>query len=162
MFFQWFRLLYINFTSSCNCKSKAVPLPRFRWQGGEEICNSFLTSALNGGEWLASSSGRAFPPGIYTRNLLDRRLDGPQSWSEHKDQRKNHLPLPEIEHSSPNRPVRSQALYWLRYRGASAAVLLFIYLQLSSLMLATDNSYILPILFSHLHPMHKPEVPKLS
>jgi hypothetical protein len=39
-------------------KSKVVPLPPCRRQA-EERYHSFLTSALDGGEWLASRPGRA-------------------------------------------------------------------------------------------------------
>jgi hypothetical protein len=40
--------------------------------GVEGSLQAFLTSALDGGEWLASHPGRFSP---------DRRLGGPQSWS---------------------------------------------------------------------------------
>jgi hypothetical protein len=42
---------------------------------------TFLTSALDGGEWWASRPGRALPRGKDPRNPLDRRLGGPQSRS---------------------------------------------------------------------------------
>jgi hypothetical protein len=83
------------------------------WHLGEMRYNSysFLTSALDGGEWSASRPGRALPWGKDPRYPLDRRLDGPQSRSGHKGQRKNPLPLPQIEPRSPGCPVRSQTLY---------------------------------------------------
>jgi hypothetical protein len=40
--------------------------------------HEFFTSALNGGEWSASSPGRLCPQGKNPRNPLDGRLDGPQ------------------------------------------------------------------------------------
>jgi hypothetical protein len=52
-----------------------------------------LTSALGDGEWSASRPGRTLPPGKGTRYPLYRRLDAPQSWSDHKGWRKNPLPL---------------------------------------------------------------------
>jgi hypothetical protein len=42
---------------------------------------TFLTSALDGGQWLASRPGRALSVGKDLRYPLDRRLDGPQSRS---------------------------------------------------------------------------------
>jgi hypothetical protein len=50
---------------SCKVKSKAVPLHAMEALGGERRCSSysFLTSALEGGEWSASRPGRALPPG---------------------------------------------------------------------------------------------------
>jgi hypothetical protein len=46
---------------------------------------SFLTSALDGGEWSASRPERALPLGKGTLYQLDRRLNGSQSQSEHRD-----------------------------------------------------------------------------
>jgi hypothetical protein len=40
---------------------------------------SYLTSALDGGEWSASCPGRALPPRKGPPYTLDRRLGGPQS-----------------------------------------------------------------------------------
>jgi hypothetical protein len=42
---------------------------------------SYLTSALDGGEWSASRPGRALPPGKESRYSLYRWLGGPQSRS---------------------------------------------------------------------------------
>jgi len=65
-------------------KREVVPLPPCRRQGGEKYSSySFLTSALDGGEWSASRPGRALPLGKDLRYPLDRRLGGPQSWSGH-------------------------------------------------------------------------------
>jgi hypothetical protein len=46
-------------------KSKAVPLHAMEAHGGVRrySCYSFLTSALNGGEWSASRPGHALPAG---------------------------------------------------------------------------------------------------
>jgi hypothetical protein len=63
---------------------------------------SFLTSALEGGEWSASRIGRALPWGKDPRYPLYRRLGVPQSRSGHRGQRKNPLLLPG---SNPDRPV---------------------------------------------------------
>jgi hypothetical protein len=45
-------------------KSKAVPLHTYGGEGGEEYSScSFITSALDGGEWSASRADRALSPG---------------------------------------------------------------------------------------------------
>jgi hypothetical protein len=47
--------------------------------GGVEVqLHLFLTSALDGGEWLASPSGR-FTPEERTRQPMARRLGGPRA-----------------------------------------------------------------------------------
>jgi hypothetical protein len=43
--------------------SKAVPLPYRRQRGEAYSAYSFLTSALDGGEWSESRPGRALPTG---------------------------------------------------------------------------------------------------
>jgi hypothetical protein len=58
---------------------------------------SFLTSALDGGQWSASCPGRASPLGKDPQYPLDRRLGGPHSWSDTRGSKKNPLPLPGIE-----------------------------------------------------------------
>jgi hypothetical protein len=72
---------------------KSVPISPWRWQGGEEYRSySFLTSAVDGGEWSASLPDLTLPPAEITpprRYPLDRRLDGPQSWSGRRGYRKN-------------------------------------------------------------------------
>jgi hypothetical protein len=55
---------------------------------------SFLTSALDGGEWSASRPGRGLPPGKNPRYPLDRRLGGPQN---QQGLEKNPLSLSGIE-----------------------------------------------------------------
>jgi hypothetical protein len=78
----------------------------WRRLGGEDVYYySFLTSALNGGEWSASRPSRALPQGKDPRYPLDRRLGGPQSWSGKEARGKNHLLVSGIELPSPGRPV---------------------------------------------------------
>jgi hypothetical protein len=45
---------------------------------------SVLTSALHVDKWSASRPDRSLAPGMDPRYPLDRRLGGPQSWSEHR------------------------------------------------------------------------------
>jgi hypothetical protein len=60
-----------------------VKMSLYRHAGdkGEKIYSSysFFTSALDGGEWSASSPGRALTPGRDPCYPLDRRLGGPQN-----------------------------------------------------------------------------------
>jgi hypothetical protein len=65
-------------------------------QGGERMysSHSFMTSALDEGEWSASRPGRALCPGKGPPYPLNRRLGGPQSRSGHRGYRKNPLPVP--------------------------------------------------------------------
>jgi hypothetical protein len=67
-------------------KKKLSRYTPWRHMGGEEVYSSysFLTSALDGGEWSASHPGCALPPGKEPRYPLDRRLGGPQSRSGHR------------------------------------------------------------------------------
>jgi hypothetical protein len=66
---RWSRsrqFLYISPTTYCQVKkTKAVPLRSIEAHLGDRRYSSysFLTSALEGGEWSASRSGRALPPG---------------------------------------------------------------------------------------------------
>jgi len=76
-------------------------------RGSKVAAQSFFTTALEGGKWSASRPGRSFFPGK-TRYPLHRRLGGTQGRSEQ---------VRKISFStgirSPDRPARSQSLYWL-------------------------------------------------
>jgi hypothetical protein len=78
--------------------------PRHEGVSGEWRYSSThsLTSALDGGEWSASRSGR-FTQGKSPRYPLDRRLGGPQSRSGH-GMVKRKIPSPRQE-SSPRTPI---------------------------------------------------------
>jgi hypothetical protein len=78
---------------------KNVKLSRHGGTWGERRYNSYsyLTSALDRGEWSASRPGSALPPGKDPQYPLDRRLGGLQSRSGRRGQKKNPLPLPGIE-----------------------------------------------------------------
>jgi hypothetical protein len=102
-------------------KQQSSPATLHDGAWGERRYNSFsfLTSALDGGEWATSRLGRALSRGKDPRYPLYRRLGGPQSRSGHRGYRKNPLLLPGIEPRSPGRPARSQIPYWLRYPGSN-------------------------------------------
>jgi hypothetical protein len=84
---------------------------------------SFLTSALDGGEWSASRPGRALPRGKDPRYPLYRRLGGPQSRSEHVGEEKirtmvvqpviwslyGALWAPSVESMSPNNVLQKKS-----------------------------------------------------
>ena len=72
----------------------------------------FLTSAVDGGEWLTSRPGR-FTPGRDPRYPLKTRLGGPQRRSEHFPGEEDLLPVPEIE-------PRTVQLHRLHHSGCSA------------------------------------------
>jgi hypothetical protein len=91
-------------------KSKTVPLHAMEVHGGERRYSSysFLTSALDGGEWSASRPGRALPPGTHcTGGWVSPRagLD--------REARRKILCL--CRGPKPGRPVCSQSLYCLSY-----------------------------------------------
>jgi hypothetical protein len=64
-------------------KKKSCPTTYHAGPKGESRYSSysFLTLALNGGEWAASRPSHALPLGKDTWHQLNRRLGGPQSWS---------------------------------------------------------------------------------
>jgi hypothetical protein len=72
----------IKIKLSCYCHA---------YDKGERMYSSFsfLTLALDGGEWSLSHSGHTNHWENNPWYWLDRRLGGPQSWSEHRGYRKN-------------------------------------------------------------------------
>jgi hypothetical protein len=74
------------------------------YRGSRGITHSFLTSALDGGEWLIARSGR-FIPVKGPQYSLNRRLDGPRSRSGFGKE-KNSLLLPGFE-PRPLQPIAS-------------------------------------------------------
>jgi hypothetical protein len=84
------------------------------WRDRRYSSYSFTTSALDGGEWLASRPGRALPPGERTPGThCTGGWVGPRVGLETEVRGKSPLPLAGIEPRSPGRPVPSQTLYWL-------------------------------------------------
>jgi hypothetical protein len=85
-------------------QSKAVPLHATEVLRGERRYSfySFLTSALDGGEWSVSRPGRALPRGKDPRYPLYRTEGGPQSRSGHRGYRKILCPC---RGSNPDRTV---------------------------------------------------------
>ena len=76
-----------------------------------------MTTALEGGEGSASRLGRCLPPG-QTRYPLYRSLGGPQGRSGQVRKIS-----PPTEFRSPDRPARSQSLYWLSYPARKTEIL---------------------------------------
>jgi hypothetical protein len=73
-------------------EKKVVPLHAVEALGGGErrySSYSYLTSALDGGEWSASRPGRALPPGKEPRFPLNRRLGGPPEpvWTQRLEEK---------------------------------------------------------------------------
>jgi len=91
-----------------------------------------MTAALEGSEWSAARPGRTLPPGK-TRYPLYRRLGGLQGRSGWAEKSRPH------RYSIPDRPARSQLLYWLSYPAHNYISLLSIvqvtYCQMSGLLL---------------------------
>jgi hypothetical protein len=108
---SWSRFLY----------SKSSPTTRHGGALGERRYSSYSlsTSAVVGGEWSASRPGRTLARGKDPpRYPLYRGLGGPQSQSQYLEVRRKILsPLPGFEARSPDRPARSQTLYWLSCPG---------------------------------------------
>jgi hypothetical protein len=95
-------------------QSRYTPWRRLGGGGGRYSSYSFMTSALDGGEWSASRPGRAFTPGESTPGThWTGGWVGPRAGLDTEDRGKNPLPLPGIEPRSPGRPARSQTLYCL-------------------------------------------------
>ena len=84
-----------------------------------------MTAALEGGEWSAARPGRNLSPGK-TRYPLYRRLGGPPGpvWTGGKSRLH--------QDSIPDRPARSQSLYWLSYPAHTlkCTLILFFHIQL--------------------------------
>jgi hypothetical protein len=76
------------------------------------IAPSFLTSALDGGEWPASLSGRFTPKEITPGTHLMRRFVGSRI------QEKNLAPCRDL---NPGRPARNPSPYWLSYLDSIAS-----------------------------------------
>jgi hypothetical protein len=71
---------------------------------------SFTTSALGGSEWSASRPGRALVPGKGPLVPIAQEAGWASEPVWTQSYRQNLLPLREIEHRSPGRPVHNQTL----------------------------------------------------
>jgi hypothetical protein len=92
-------------------------------------CYTFLTSSLDGDEWLASSPGRALPPGESTTcTHWTGGWVGLKAGLDTEARGEILLPLPGFEPRSPSRPVLSQKLYWLSCPGSSKYIFYILYL----------------------------------
>jgi hypothetical protein len=93
-------------------KSKAVPLQTIEALGERRYSSySFMTLALVGGEWSASTPRPCFTPGTHcTGGWL-----GPRAGLDREARGKILCPC---RGSNLGHPVRSQTLYWLSYHGS--------------------------------------------
>jgi hypothetical protein len=81
--------------------------------GGVDVkIHIFLTSALAGGEWLASRHGRLTPSTHWIGGWVD-----PRAGLDDLEKRK-FLTQPGLELRPLSRPVHSQSLYRLSYSGS--------------------------------------------
>jgi hypothetical protein len=99
--------LYIHTTLAPKGKGEVVPVHyalRTYW-GSRGIAPPFLTSALDGGEWLASCLGRFIPGNHWIGGWVD-----PRSGLDVVEKRKS-LPLPGTE---LGRPALNPSLYRLQ------------------------------------------------
>jgi hypothetical protein len=97
--------LYTN-ASKVNMSTVHAMVALGRGRGEEYSSRSFLTSALEGGEWSASRPGRALPP----RKEPPVPIVQEAGWGPEPVWTKKYL-CPCLE-SNPDRPVRSQTLHW--------------------------------------------------
>jgi hypothetical protein len=102
--------------------NKSVSCPATRHGGvwpeggrGRYSSHSFLTSALDGGEWSASRPGRPYPRGKDPRHPFVGAWVGPRAGPDAGARRKILCPC---RGSNPDRPASSQTLYCLIYRGS--------------------------------------------
>jgi hypothetical protein len=112
-------LLYSSATKHNQSKLKLSHYtPQRCWVERRYSSYSFSTSALDGGEWSASRSGRALAPGKGSPVPIVQEAGwAPELvWTQRLEE--NPLPLLEIEPRSPARPARSLTLCWLSYLGS--------------------------------------------
>jgi len=110
-----FHLLLLRPVTDLNIFSFSLFTPRRRVWTAEVWLRSFLTSSLDGGEWLTSSSGR-FPPG---KNpiFIEKRLCGPQGRSGTFWRSEKSLSPSVIRKRNP--PAGSQLAMPLSYTGSN-------------------------------------------
>jgi hypothetical protein len=90
---------------------------------------SFMTSALDGGEWSAPW----FTPWERTPGThCTGGWVGPRAGLDTEAKGKILLPLPRIEPRSSGHPVRSQTLYWLSYPGFYLYMCMYVFRSRSS------------------------------
>jgi hypothetical protein len=105
----------------CTLRQKKLKLSHYTpWKRlGERRCSSysFLTWALDGGEWSAARPGRALAQGkgLPVPIVQEAGWAPEPVWTQVRGKI-----LCRCRGSNPDRPVRSQTLYWLRYPGSHA------------------------------------------
>jgi hypothetical protein len=95
---------------------------------------SFLTSALDGGEWSVPHPSHTLTPG---KGPPVPTVQDPRVCLDTEARGKILLPLPGIEPGSPSHPACSQTLYWLSY----PAVL--IYILSTRVVKICDHTYLI-------------------
>jgi hypothetical protein len=94
-------------------QTKAVPQHTHAGAGGGRMYSSysFTTSALDGGEWSASRTDRALPPGKRppVPNVQESGLAAEPVWTQGLEEKS--FASAGIEPRLPGRPVRSQKLF---------------------------------------------------
>jgi hypothetical protein len=105
--------------SLCLTKHNAM---KTHWRSGG-IAHSFLTLALEGGEWSVSRSGCFIPQRKSLRYLLDRMLGGLQSRSGRGGEEK--IPSP-CRDSNPETPI-VQPISWSLYRPSHCSLTLCLF-----------------------------------
>jgi hypothetical protein len=97
---------------SIKLKANAVPLHAMEtWEERMYSSYSFSTSALDGGVWSASRTGRASPGERTPVNHCTGGGVGPRAGLDTDAREKILSLLPGIEPVSPGRPARSQTPY---------------------------------------------------
>jgi hypothetical protein len=111
---RWLRTDYELHTANVMIKLKQPHYtPQGAWRERRYSSYSFSASALDGGEWSASRTGRALAPGKGTPVPIVQ--EAPRAGLDTEARGKIPSPLPGIEPRSPSRPARSQTLHWLSY-----------------------------------------------
>jgi hypothetical protein len=104
---QWRKWEYIGTLN----KGKVDPLRSIGAHLGDRRYSSysFLTSALEGGEWSASRPGRALPPGKEPPVPIVQEAGwAPEPvWTQRLEERSS----ASVGRSNPGRPIHSQTLY---------------------------------------------------
>jgi hypothetical protein len=134
-------------------KGKVVPLRSIEAHLGYRRYSSysFLTSALEGGEWSASRPGRALPPGKEPPvPIVEEAGWAPQPvWTQRLEEKILCL----CRRSNPGRRVRSRTQYWLSYPGSRIYNVGLLFTNLIEMLFETEcvcgkkKNYLKPVTY---------------